>query len=248
MKVLCCFTLLMTSLLSRADSFSEFKAESRSIVQSLLRQGIKQVGNINLEVLDQQLSEIKWNSVKDKFLLGSVEQRSTSIYLTAEKTVIVNELSLELIDRDIYPQASLHEGFGALGYDDERSKLSLSFDQIAQDPSKKSLFEKHLQDVSTGLKENRIYESRSGGTSVGGGGDGTAIEFKKILLDIALRNFSEGRAPHLEAILDSDIEPNWSAQSMYDLKVQKQEKGFRIDIPSVLWVFYGKNQENGKKT
>ncbi|MBK7961066.1 MAG: hypothetical protein IPK04_07560 [Bdellovibrionales bacterium] len=164
----------------------------------------------------------------------------------AAKTVIVNELSLKLIDRSIFPQTSLHEALCANGYDDERSKISLSLDQIAKDPSRKYLFERVLQESITNLEGNRVYVSRSGGTSVGGGGDGTAIEFKKILLDIALENFSEGTAPHINTILDSDIEPNWSTQSIYDLKVQKQKDGFRIEIPSVLWILFGKNQINGR--
>jgi hypothetical protein len=245
MKSLFSLLILIVPLVSRAQSFSEFKGESRSIVQKLRSQGIKQVGNIDLDVLDKQISETKWGSVKDKFLVGSGEERSTSIYLVEQRAVIVNELALQTIDRSIYPQASLHEVLGANGYDDEKSKISLSLDQIAKDPSKKALFEKRLEKSINGLKTNKIYQNKSGGTSVGGGGDGTAIEFKKILLEIALENLSENSDQILDAVLDSDIEPNWNRDQFYDLKIQKFETSYRIDIPSILWVTLSANKLNG---
>lgn len=233
--------------MSWAQSFPEFKSESRTIVQKLRSQGIQQVGNINLEVLDKKISETKWASVKDKFLIGSGEDRSTSVYLVEQKAVIVNELALQTIDRSIYPQASLHEALGANGYDDEKSQISLSLDQIAKDPSKKALFEKRLEKSIRGLKDNKIYQNKSGGMSVGGGGDGTAIEFKKILLDIAMEDSSENSNQILDAVLDSDIEPNWNRDQFYDLKIQKLETGYRIDIPSILWVTFSADKLNGMK-
>jgi len=243
MKIFIYSLFFMIPILSWADTFSEFKNESHKIVQSLLEQGIKKVGKIDLEILDKQIATTNWQSVKDKFLLGSGEERSTSIYLVAQQTVIVNELALQLIDHSVYQQVSLHEALGANGYDDEKSKISLSLDQIAKDPSKKNFFEGKLTELRTDLSSNKIYQDRSGGTSVGGGGDGTAIEFKMILLNIALENQLEGSDSTIDAILESNIEPNWSPQSIHDLRVQKQEKGFRIDIPSVLWTL---NKTNNK--
>ncbi|RYZ83704.1 MAG: hypothetical protein EOP06_19435, partial [Proteobacteria bacterium] len=135
MKSILYSLILILPLTSWADSFQEFKAESVSIVQSLLSQNITQVGNIDIAELEKKIAQTKWDSVKDKFLLGSGEQRSMSIYLVAENKIIVNELALKLMDKKLFPQASLHEVLGANGYDDEGSKISLSLDQIAKNPT-----------------------------------------------------------------------------------------------------------------
>ena len=247
MKKLLFLLIFTLPLFSQAQSLADFKGESRTITQSLLSQGIKRIGNIDIEVLDRQISETKWESVHDKFLIGSGEGRATSIYVVEQKTVIVNELALKLIDRSVYPQVSLHEAFGAQGYDDEKSNVSLALEQIARNPKNIVFFEKHLKNSVMGLKTNKVYQSKGGGTSVGGGGDGTAIEFKKILLDIALQDSSAVSDNVIASILNSDIEPNWHVEQMHDLKVQAQGESFRIDIPSVLWITYGFDQVHGPR-
>ncbi len=156
-----------------------------------------------------------------------------------EKSIAENSLGLNGTDQDKL----------LLLNNDEKGDLSLSLEQIAEHPERKSLFEKHFDGATTRTKENKIYQNRDGGTSVGGGGDGTAIEFKKRMLDYAIELFQETPDKLNEVIariLKSDIEPNWSYEDNI-LEIQRTGKSFRIVIPSVLWFTYEWNVLSGEK-
>lgn len=240
-SILILFSVFIFGLTTLADSqdqaFIDYKASATKITDQLLAKGYQKIGPIDLAKLREEILATKWVAITDRFLLGSGEGRATGVYLTKERTTFTNLLALKLIVKEIYPQQSLHEVLGANGYEDENSQISLSMDQLANNPKANfAFFEKQIQAAKVGLTQNKVYASRGGsGTSVGGGGDGTCIEFRKRLLDAAEILNDEAV---LTKILLLKIEPDWNHENT-TLRWVKQNKETILVIPSVSWMTYG---------
>lgn len=244
--------LFLVPFYSLASDFGAFKSSSIAIISTLQAQGINKVGDLDLNLLSQEISSTKWSSVKDKFLLGSGTSRTTSVYLVKEKHVIVNELSLNLMSQDTFPQASLHEVLGANGYDDEHYQISLSLYAISKNPKTSiKAFENNLKNLKPRRTDNTIYKSVDGGTSVGGGGDGTTIEFKTLLLDALIQDPELSSEQNVLAIVNAEVEPDWTQSFQQPLKIGKSETGiYTIVLPSFSWVLLARvpNQSESFKS
>jgi hypothetical protein len=259
MKYALALTLLFTSVLAHADEFGDFATSSLTIVETLRSQGVHNIGSLNLDELSQKIATTKWSPVNDKYLLGSGTDRGTSIYLVDQDKVFVNTLALKNLPADVFPQAALHEALGANGYEDENSQASLALDQLSKSPKAgRRFFEKQVENLKPTVKENKIYKTQSsaGGTSVGGGGDGTTIEFKRRLLqDVvdAFANSPNTDENKLNAILDQvlnmDVEPNWDFTRQTPPQIEKSPQGgLKLTIPSIYWVTYKSARETGENS
>ncbi len=164
-----------------------------------------------------------------------------------------DKLALPLIDKSIFPVVALHEALCANGYDDERAQISLSLHMLSKGPSAgEDYFRAQLEKAVTGLTKNKEYKVLAdGGTSVGSGGDGTAIEFKARLLQLALDLPAIAKNEvllhdTLERIMSADIEPSWEHNVELAVKFERQGSTFRIVIPSVHWFLFNVMRENGE--
>lgn len=169
-----------------------FRTLSKKHIDKLLSFNINRVGKLNLVTLSKELDEVEWKTFDLGFLIGSGGNRTTSIYFVETKTVVLNTMSLsELQNKPVSLFSwTLHEGMGALGYQDENYELSSSIAFLAENTSledlnaaKEGLESNFTQDKIIRAKENRTYKMASGsGTVVGGGGNAIALELKKKLM------------------------------------------------------------------
>ena len=224
------------------------------IVQKLQAQGVRKVGDFDVEQLAQQISSTKWQVVQGKFLIGSGKDRVTSIYLPESQQVIVNDLALQFIEPATVPLAALHEALGAHGYEDENYQLSLSLQQLSLGRRHGAdVFQNVLKESSSRKLQNKVYLSADGGTSVGGGGDGTALEFKSLLLETMLKALNSSQPSDLfnqkvlQLVLNAEVESDWvfkgNSPSAAQIDFTSENGRTVIRIPSVMWVMMSKTPE-----
>ena len=165
-----------------------FKPVSKVHVEILLKRGITKIGKLDLKKLSKQLSTVEWRTFEVGFLIGSGGNRYTSVYVVKDRMVIINLLSFENLQNQPVHLFSwaLHEGLGALGYNDENYEISSSISFLAENPqlginSGIEYIEEHFQVIAK-TKTDRRYAMSGGSTVVGGGGDAIIIEFKQLLL------------------------------------------------------------------
>jgi len=240
MKYLTLLSLLIISTLCQADDFEDFKSASTVIVSRLQAKGIHRVGDFDIDQLAIQISATRWSYLPVGFMAGSGEERSTSIYLKAKPQVVVSANGLQNANKSMYPLLALHECLGANGYPDENYQLALSLDALASPPiSARPIYEKLIQNSTVRNLKDKTYQIKAGGTSVGGGGDDTALEFKARLLQMA--------PTAAEQILSLDVEPSWDTDDMMKPPVISQVSGHtRIVISSVTWFYYSQMGSSGE--
>ncbi len=192
-----CFLLVILFFIGLPQSYGEsisgspnfvFRNFSKKDIDKLLGQNIVKIGNMNLEKLSAELDTVEWRTFDLGYLGGSGGNRMTSIYIVKDKMVVINSLSLQgLVGKPVHMFSwALHEGLGALGYDDENYELSSSISFLADNPSLMSLSGvDYVKDNFKELKRSslgRTYAMSGGSTVVGGGGDAIIIDLKQRLL------------------------------------------------------------------
>ncbi|HWU44575.1 MAG TPA: hypothetical protein VN132_14085 [Bdellovibrio sp.] len=237
MKYFVLTSLLLFCLQGRAATVEEFAQSSLEIVHKLQAQGIHKIGDFDVDQLEKQIMSTKWREMGGVYLIGSGKGRTTSVYFPADQLVVINSLSVQYIDRKTLPHASLHEVLGANGYDDENYRLGLALRALSESPKTgRSLFENIIKNSTLRDLKNKTYKSIDGGTSVGGGGDSTSIDFKYRMLEEAIASSDE---KFISRVLEAEVEPNWeftdsnrsSAQVQY---TWKNEHAFVV-VPSLWW-------------
>lgn len=234
-----------------------FAAGSATIIKDLRAQGLERVGKLELSKLQKEIESTRWKT-SSVFFAGSGEDRVTAINLPRERTVIVNEPSLNLISDEISEQVALHETLGANGYEDENYEKTLSLDLLRSEKTfGREAMRSQLNEMnkeSLKASQNRVYKNRRGGTSVGGGGDGTALEFKRRLLLLAQVELAQlSTTAKAEAlftfILRSEVEPNWNLDEQRS-EMAFDGTGLRLSIPSVFWFAWSQqpSPSNEKET
>ncbi len=199
--LLCLYTSNVYSETFSGTPNQTFRPMARKHVDILLKRGIKKIGNLNLLKLAKELNTVEWRTFEIGFLVGSNDERSTSIYIVKDRMVIVNFLSFQnLAGQPVHVYSwALHEGLGALGYNDENYELSASISFLAENSHLASLSTIYYLDeqfeVTARSRQGRNYVNAGGSTIVGGGGDAIIIELKQRLLkryfDWITINFNE---------------------------------------------------------
>lgn len=180
-----------------SGSISEvFRSISTRSIDRLISKDITTLGGLNLEKLRSQLGEVNWFvNQRQGFLGGSGGNRMTSIYLVEQKAVVVNFLALQQAAGQRIDAWALHEGFGALGYDDENYQMSSTIEYLSliedsllleEETSNAAVVFRNLEQRKT----ERVYQaSEGGGTVVGGGGDYDIANFKTRYMQVFSRWF-----------------------------------------------------------
>lgn len=170
-----------------------FAEEGQRFLKEVIAHGTSKIGNLDLNDLLEKSKSIVWRVRTHGTMAGSGENRQTAEHLIEERQVTMSQDALRIIPWRSRPLVSLHETWGALGVEDESYQRTLGFfiyvylRKELQDPAK---FPAGFLDQITAQfdtiqirTQNPTYRlARSGGTSVGGGGDGTALDFKLALL------------------------------------------------------------------
>lgn len=147
--------------------------------------GTPQVGEINLQDIRNQLSQVKWLYNKEH-VPASKGNRFGAIHFTEEKLVVINQKALLVGSTDQSAVLLYHELFGVLGYDDENYSLSTSLRGLETNPTMSNFLLPSFQGIKH-KSNNRQYKREGGGTGVGGGGDPFAAEIKNILMQVLIR-------------------------------------------------------------
>jgi len=166
-----------------------------SIPSQILNTGTPTLGSLDLANLINKFKKLRWKLNHQGYLAGSSEQRIFAVYLVKEKTIFVNEQALPLVPRDFLSVIALHEALGATGYFDENYEISLAL-YFASPQAEKFFGRKLTHEISQALSHSppsiqkrsgeALYAHASGGgSSVGGGGDGTALFIKITILAYA---------------------------------------------------------------
>ena len=209
-----------------------FRVLSGKHVEILLDRGISKIGKLNLKKLSKELNTVEWRTFEIGFLLGSGGNRLTSVYVVEDRMVIINSLSFEnLIGKPVHLYSwALHEGLGALGYNDENYELSASISFLAENSqlanhSSNITIKDHFQKIDRS-KVGLTYASSGGSTVVGGGGDAIIIELKQLLLK---RYFEWIKINHSE-LSNEKIKQGFN--SLIKFKMETYQKG-NIDFNNI---------------
>lgn len=169
-----------------------FAEEGQRLLKEIIEHGTSTIGRLDLRELLSKSKSIVWRVRSHGTLNGSGENRQTAEHLIEERQVTVSQENLRIIPWRTRPLVSLHETWGALGIEDEAYQRTLGLfiyvylkDELL-DPRK---FPRGFRnaiaaqfDTIEMRTQNPVYQLARGGTSVGSGGDGTALDFKIVLL------------------------------------------------------------------
>lgn len=164
-------------------TLEDFAWKRTTIVRQLIENDcVTQVGDLDLRKLLQDLEQVVFYINHGKTISGSGGNRSTAVNFTEEKAVVINAPSSYDLKRWNWRVILLHEGLGALGYDDEDYQLSAALEWLhtqnlyiddvqARRAYANSGAFKHFRNLER-RKHNKIYVADGGGsTSTGSGGD-----------------------------------------------------------------------------
>lgn len=148
----------------------------REVIKRLHAKGIYQIGDFDTHTFLKQLDNVKWKTVKSLPPNSIAGTRRSAYFIKPNKTIYLTEdlsVGAELL--------KLHEALGVLGYNDEKYALSASIQillNVDGDDLPKLLQQQYGK---TYFKKDSLFQT--GGSSVGGGGDGEALVLKMEILD-----------------------------------------------------------------
>lgn len=239
---LVCQIILLVHSVGSAKSFVEtFANQSRVIPQLLLSQG--NVGGIDIAELLKEIQTVTWLESSGIFLAGSGETRTGAIYFVSERKVIVNSARAQFEPRTTMPVAALHEALGALGYADENYEASILLYLNTYSPKERATILPHFSFARMNARLHKLQRRNgdvkyAGGTSVGGGGDGIAVQVKvyAMMMAQALCDLFGYSATNIyDKILDAQVEINPKVtESSVVKEAQNGRKVWRV--PMVKWI------------
>jgi hypothetical protein len=158
-------------------------------VDSLLSQGVVDIGNVNLLNFKEQIKQVNLLVVTGgATALGSGQftVRMGNVYVPSTKTIYINEQTL-VMNREGSAKLMPHEFLGALGYEDERYQIStimLSRNaKLSAELINKNKIDLGKKSIRSEVK-NMVNQKGSGGvTIIGGGGDDLLFVAKLYMLD-----------------------------------------------------------------
>lgn len=187
------------------------------IIDSLQRQGIKKVGDLDLAQFSAEAkSKIRWNYLKKETPSIISGGRTSAVYIYDPSSDTQGVYLNPKLPKEVapyMPDLELHEALGALGYEDQQYNLSSGLRLLldAENPEDRK---KILKSFSKGLfkEENLRIE---GGSSVGGGGDIRALLIKKEVLADIIKEEGQVTLDFLTAYPGINFEPIASNQVNY---------------------------------
>lgn len=212
------------------------QAASQELIKILQDSQVKKIGDLDLTQLAAELNTIQWVMTSSALAQGSGKPRFDCNYFVQEKRVICDS---NLTDKTILEFLALHEGLGALGYDDENYSITAVIAAYAFSKDKNSLkfLDRHLTNLSRRQQNQEYLIASGGGTHVGGGGDSTAVALKifSILGLLSYMDLVPPDSPSLKAIEDAihGIILAHFENSLIDerVRVEKNESEVTVYIP-----------------
>lgn len=239
----------------------QYSHDSMEVLRMLVAQNKTQLGNLDIQKLSKDMKTVKWSTKPSGVMAGSGDNRYTAEHLVEQKSVTVSRESLNRMPNRTRFVIFTHEGIGAAGVEDETYDKSIgiflnsSSDEIASDPRMLppgglDAINKRFDKVEIRTK-NPVYLKSGGGTSVGGGGDGTAIDFKiaNVLFVYSLTNkfpelFTHSAVDLLLRVMDTSFELN-SDPKIYKVLVEKKDDINVIRFSEERWLSGYKTPEVG---
>ena len=163
--------------------------DTTKIVDSLLSQGVVNIGNVNLPQFKEQIKQVHLLVVSGGAAAvgsGQFTVRMGNVYVPSTKTVYINEQTL-MMNQEGSINLMPHEFLGALGYEDEKYQISavmLSKNaRLAADLINKNKVDLGKKSVRSELRNMTHQKSSGGVTIIGGGGDDLLFAAKLYMLD-----------------------------------------------------------------
>ncbi len=180
-----CYSLIKLSLLSfivASTSYAKVEVgiHATVVLNDLAKLGIKKVGELDLAQLQKDADEVQWEFSVYRPPQEVAGSRRSAFYVPDERKVIVS-ITGSPVSAESLELLELHETLGVLGYRDHTYAQSSALNILRKAPS--SSLRKNLVDTygkTIFSKENLMV---AGGSSVGGGGDITAIIIKNRVID-----------------------------------------------------------------
>lgn len=194
---------------------------------------------MNFDDLRAEFRTVAWYEFADGLERPNFTgERRSAFYLREPKEVHVAQ-SLSRVSDDELALIGLHEGLGALGYDDRNYQISgsLWFLKGEKRPDAINWFRDTIAFVAVKRKDPPsllvAFGEGGSGTSVGGGGDLTAILVKyrvlrRILIDVGADTSS------FLWLLQADFEPDYNGSVVkYGIT---QDLNVKVTIPDLAWL------------
>jgi hypothetical protein len=261
------FLFLVTVLpaLAHAETAQElvqrFPQDCQRTLKLFIEENGNQNGNFDAKKLLEQSNEIRWVPKTQGNMAGSGDNRLSAEYLIEEKQVTYSLQNLAITPNQTRFLVSFHECISAAGIQDEQYQITSSvllkfipkayFSDCAKfPPGAMGLANEQLETLQSRTK-NPVYKMASGGgTSVGGGGDSTAINFKVVALlfthPLVLKLpelFHHSSLELMKHVLMADFEISLDANNQV-IKREKKEEITVIRIPMARWLD-GYRETNG---
>ena len=155
------------------------------VLNDLAKLGVQKVGELDLSMLQKEADEVRWEASSFQPPSKVAGSRRSAFYIPAEKKVIVTitgtQASVENLEL-----LELHETLGVLGYRDHTYAQSSALNILRKASS--SFLRQKLVDTYGKTIFNKENLKAAGGSSVGGGGDLTAIIIKNKVIDDVMKS------------------------------------------------------------
>jgi hypothetical protein len=189
------FFLLFPAVVFAQPKTHELGASAIQLLKNLRKQGVHQVGDLNLQQLEKDIqTKVKWRWIKRLPPPNVAGERRSAYYLVKENQVLVSSKIPKGLTDEI-PQLELHEALGALGINDRQYVFSTSLHEINQTKKAK---DREVLTKAFGrsiFRDSNLYQ---GGSGVGGGGDLLSLQVKnRVLQEIE----KQGIRPSMEFYL-----------------------------------------------
>lgn len=202
------------------------KSHSTVIINRLIERGYRSLKGLDLLNLKQQMAQINWKSevpnpeARPKFM----GHRTSAYYRKDEQSVTVF-MENEELHTGTLDLLALHEGLGALGYKDENGQTSMILYLLSE--------ERDLSVLEKSMLERALSFVGGSGTSVGGGGDLTALTIK--LKTFQHLKKSGYKMSSLVQYLHSRFEPGVDQEIQDTRLTVSSNRVLEITVPTGAW-------------
>lgn len=162
---------------------------AETIINDLLKKGIYTIGDMDLRNLKSKLRDLKWEYTTQPPVEEIAWGRRSAYYLKNEKQIWITQQLEQTVDSETLGPLELHEALGALGYRDHnyaQTSSMIILNRVTDEIQRKHLVESFGKRVF----DKANLKVAGGGSSVGGGGDLSALLLKLAVLDEILKSNS----------------------------------------------------------
>jgi hypothetical protein len=236
--------LFLTGVLSLgafARAGEDLGQKWRPAIETLIGQGVTQIGDFDLREFQEKAHKIRWATFSgtSDLNLDLVGNRRSAFFKTKTMEVRVSD-HLPTGLKESLPLLELHEALGATGYNDQNYSLSTALQflsQLPKDSRRNQIIYSYDKEIFGNAHMNSSGDQGSG-TSVGGGGDLTAIAVKYAVLKSVVKKYRNVSIAFLSQYPLIGFEPFYEKNQQFVALRYHTRPGYElisVYVPALTW-------------